>query len=532
MRFKFLLLALAFAMANAGAELSAAERPNLLFAFADDWGRYASCYAAVDGPGSIHEVFETPNIDRVAGEGVVFRHAFVTAPSCTPCRSSLLSGKYFFQTGQGAILQGAKWDPAILTFPLMLEEAGYHIGQTYKVWSPGRPNDAGYGGERTAYDQGGARFNQFSQNVTRMMADGQGMEAAKAELLNEVAVSFDAFLADREAGEPFCYWFGPTNVHRRWTRGSGQALWGIDPDELEGRLPAFLPDDPVMREDFADYLGEVMAFDAALGVLIERLEKAGELDNTLIVVSGDHGAPGFPRGKCNLYDFGTMVPLVVRWAGEVPAGRVVNDFVNLMDLAPTFLEAGGLEPVEGMVGRSLVPVLRSEKAGWVDRGRDWVITGRERHVAKAREGQLPYPQRALRTRDHLYIVNFKPERWPMGDPGDLTQGETPPWEALANRTFATFSDMDAGPAKALLITRRDEPGMQRYFDYAFAKRPREELYVLKNDPDQIRNVAGDPAHEEVRADLEARLMAELRRLEDPRVMGEGLTFERPPFAGD
>src|SRR5262249_7351549 len=104
----------------------AAERPNIVFVFADDWGRYASAYASVDGPGTPNDVVHTPHIDRVAREGVLFRHAFVGAPSCTPCRSALLSGQYFWRTGRGAILHGAVWDPAIPSFPLLLEQGGYH----------------------------------------------------------------------------------------------------------------------------------------------------------------------------------------------------------------------------------------------------------------------------------------------------------------------------------------------------------------------------------------------------------------------
>src|SRR5690606_13569427 len=136
-----------------------------------------------------------------------------------------------------------------------------------------------------------------------------GVKAAKEELLDEVRANFDAFLAARPAGAPFCYWWGPTNTHRTWERGSGKALWGLDPDDLEGRMPAFLPDVHDIREDLCDYLGECMAFDAGLGVLLERLEAIGELDETLVVVSGDHGIPGIPRGKCNLYDIGCEVAL-------------------------------------------------------------------------------------------------------------------------------------------------------------------------------------------------------------------------------
>lgn len=507
---------------------SAAKRPNILFAFADDWGRYASAYRGLDGRPTPSDVISTPNFDRVAREGVLFRNAFVTAPSCTPCRSSLLSGQYFFRTGRGAILQGAEWDPKIPSYPLLLRDAGYHIGETYKVWSPGTPVDAPYGGGKYAYEKAGGSFNAFSQTASKMIAGGMSVAAAKAKLYEQVRGNFQAFLDDRREGQPFCYWFGPTEVHRKWVKGSGKKLWGIEPNALRGKLPKFLPDVPEVRQDFADYLGEAQSFDAGLGILLEMVEAAGELDNTVVVVSGDHGAPGFPGGKCNLYDFGVGVALAVWWPGR-PGGRVVDDFVNLMDLAPTFLELGGVKPPSVMTGRSLVPVLASSRAGLVDPDRSWVIAGRERHVAMARADYKPYPQRSYRTQDHLYIINFHPERWPMGDPFNLTAEDAPSWDDLENETFVTFPDMDASPTKAWLIERRNYDVWQWHYNYAFGKRPREELYVLKDDPDQIHNVAGQAAFTAIQKELNARLMNELKRVQDPRVTGDGLTFERSPF---
>lgn len=509
--------------------LSAAQRPNILFCFADDWGRYASAYAAVDGKPSPNQVVKTPNIDRVAREGVLFKNAFVTAPSCTPCRSSLLSGQYFFRTGRGAILQGAQWDANIPSFPLLLKEAGYHIGETYKVWSPGTPNDAPYGAGKHAYEKAGGAYNNLSENVTKMVAGGMEVEAAKQKLYAEVRGNFEDFLADRSNGQPFCYWFGPTLVHRAWQKGSGKALWGIEPDSLQGKLPKFLPDVPEVREDFADYLGEIQGYDAGIGVLLKKLEEVGELDNTLIVISGDHGAPGFPHGKCNLYDFGVGVTLAARWPGG-KGGRVVDDFANLMDLSPTFLEAAGLTPPKVMTGRSLVHVLSSGKSGQVDPERTWVITGRERHVAAAREENLPYPQRSFRTKDFLYIRNFKPERWPMGAPYEVTESTAPTEQTLSNSTFVAFADMDASPTKAWLVAHRNDPQWKPYYDYAFAKRPGEELYDLRKDPEQLTNVAADPAYAGAKRELSERLIKTLTEAGDPRVLGDGGTFDRPPYS--
>ena len=508
-------------------------KPNILFAFADDWGRYASVYARYEGKGSLNEIVETPNFDRVAAEGAVFTNALVPAPSCTPCRSSILAGQYFWQTGLGAILQGAVWDEAIATFPLELEaKGGYFVGYQYKVWSPGRTLNAPIGAARTRFEPAGRNFNQFSHWVTAN-APARGTEAAKEVLYDETRQNFRAFLAARPAEQPFCYWWGPTNTHRTWERGSGKALWGIEAHDLKGRLPAFLPDVHEIREDAADYLGECQAVDKGLGILLEELAAAGELANTLLVVSGDHGIPGMPRAKCNLYDIGCEVALAVRWPGQVAPGRVVDDFVNLMDLGPTFCEAGGIDIPATMTGRSLIPVLRAPGSGQIDPTRDFVVTGRERHVGFAREGYLPYPQRSLRTRDFIYIINFEPDRWPMGDPKGLDNpaADAPDYETLASDTFIAYADLDASPTKAWMIHHREDHDVEPLYELAFGKRPREELYDLNEDPDYMNNVAEDPAYANVRSQLAGRLLAILEEQDDPRLMEQPCRYEFEPYAG-
>jgi N-sulfoglucosamine sulfohydrolase len=504
------------------------DRPNILFCFADDWGRYASCYAGIDGRPSPNDVVKTPNLDRLAREGVLFKNAFVGSPSCTPCRSALLSGQYFFRTGRGAILNGAVWDPAIPSFPHLLHDAGYHIGETAKVWSPGTPNDAPFGAGKFAYEKHGLAFANFSENATALVKKGKTPDEAKEELLTGVRANFDDFLAANTDGKPWLYWFGSTNVHRAWVRGSGKDLYGINPDDLKGKLPAFLPDVPEVREDFADYLGEIQFWDAEVGTVVKRLEEAGQLEKTVIVISGDHGAPGFPHGKCNLYDFGVGVSLIARVPGG-KGGRVVDDFVHLMDLAATYCEIGGVAPPAVMTGRSLWNVLKSNASGLVDPSRTSVVTGRERHVAAAREGNLPYPHRALRTPEFLYIRNFEPDRWPMGSPKDVTDTTAPEQAALAGSTYAAFADMDASPTKAWVVEHRNDPQYRKYYDFAFAKRPGEELYDLRKDPDQVTNVAGDPAYHSQKQELSDRLMKTLTEAGDPRVTGDGQTFEKPPY---
>jgi arylsulfatase A-like enzyme len=243
------------------------------------------------------------------------------------------------------------------------------------------------------------------------------------------------------------------------------------------------------------------------------LEKAGRLENTLVVVTGDNGWP-FPRAKANLYDGGTHVPLAVSWPGRVPSGRTLEDFVNLADLAPTFLEAAGLKPLPEMTGRSLMGLLtQREKPGT----RTEVFLERERH-ANVRRGDLSYPVRAIRTREYLYIRNFRPDRWPAGDP-ELYHSVGP------------FGDCDDSPTKRYILERRSDPKFARYFELCFAKRPAEELYDLRKDPDQIVNVAGRPEYAEIQRKLRARLEQWMKETGDPRATTDDDRWDRYPYFG-
>lgn len=501
------------------------ERPNILLLFADDLGRYASAYADPKKP-SPNDLINTPAIDRIAREGALFQNAFVSVPSCTPSRAALNTGRHFFRNGSHAQLhhpwQKGVPDPfdEIKGMPLVLRDGGYHIGLTYKLHM--RPSIIG--GKENIYDKAGRNLNDYSEYLTR----AKDRQASKQKILEEVRGNFSNFLAKRGKDQPFFYSFNPTNTHRKWVRGSGKELWGLNPDDLKGKMPPVLPDVPLIREDMADYLGEVMAFDAACGVLIGMLEEMGELDNTIVAISGDHGIPGFPRGKCNVHDFGSQVPLVIRWPKKIAAGRKVDAPVSLIDLAPTFLDAAGLESPDDPDGQSLLPALAAD--GDESKLRGWVLIGRERHAGRAREGELPYPVRALRTPDFLYVRNFKPDRWPSGSPYKVTDSSAPTFDELANNTYAAFPDIDASPAKAWLVEHRKDAGMEEFVDYAWGKRPAEELYDLAKDPHQAKNVASDPACAETIEKLRARLVAELKANDDPRLDNDA--FDRPPRLAD
>jgi len=294
-------------------------------------------------------------------------------------------------------------------------------------------------------------------------------------------------------------------------------------------VPACLPDSEDVRMDICDYYWEVQRFDREVGELLEILEENGELDNTLVVISGDNGMP-FPRCKSNLYDMGTNVPLAVRWAARVKGNRVVEDFISLADLAPTFLEAAGLKPTADMTARSFLGVLTSGKSGRVDRKRDHVLTGKERHVPCQETGMGGYPMRAIRTHDYLYIRNFKPDRWPAGAP----KGYAQPTDIVVSRprgTFYGYGDVDAAPAKSYMLKYRDNPKVAKLVELGFGKRPAEELYDLQKDPDQLNNVADLAKYTRIKNKLAAALMAELKVTKDPRVLDKGDAFDRYPYYG-
>ncbi|MEN8693852.1 MAG: sulfatase [Akkermansiaceae bacterium] len=496
-----------------------AKRPNILFLFADDLGRYASAYRAKDAP-SVNDIISTPTFDQIASEGALATNAFVSAPSCSPCRAALISGRHFFTNGSCSQLHH-RWhgseesDPwnKIKGYAKLLEESGYHIGLTHKDHVKGKT----FG---PSFNKAGRKVNNFSQTVS----PAKNIKAAKERLYQECRANFQSFLAAREDGQPFLYHFHPTNTHRKWIKGSGKKLWNLDPDQLIGKLPPFLPDVPVIREDMADYLGETMAFDECCRVLIEELKKTGEYDNTLIIISGDHGAPGFPRGKTNCYDFGARVLFAARWPKHIKPAQVIEKPISLIDLAPTFLAAGGLEKAASMHGENLLPALKSGDHSTL---RSWALIGREVHVETARALELPYPMRAIRTANFLYIVNFKPEREAMGDQLKLAENKPLNLDQLTNNTRVTYADVDAGPTKAFFVQNRNNPKYQRHWNLGFGPRPTEELYDLRSDPHQMVNLAQEPDHENTRSMLRAQLFAELTQHNDPRLNGD--QFDYPPY---
>ena len=276
----------------------------------------------------------------------------------------------------------------------------------------------------------------------------------------------------------------------------------------------FWPDSPEVRSDVLDYYFEVQRFDREVGELLKLLEAARKLDNTLVVITADNGWP-FPRAKANLYDAGTRQPLAARWPAKVKGGRTIDDFINLADIAPTFLEAAGIKPLPEMTGRSFLGLLTgAEKPG----RRSRTFVERERH-ANVRKGDLSYPARALRTKEFLYIRNLRPDRWPAGDPE-------------LHFAVGPFGDCDGSPTKDFILDRRADPAIARFFQLCFEKRPAEELYDLARDPHQIHNVAGRPEYAEAQKKLRGELERWRKETGDPRATADDDRWDKYPYFGE
>jgi len=471
----------AFTLLAAGCKKETVQQPNILFAIADDWGwPHAGAYG--------DPVVQTPAFDRLAMEGVLFNHAYISSPSCTPSRNAILTGQYHWRLGPGANLWSTL-DPSTPVYPLILEDAGYKIGRFRKSWGPG--------------------------DISNWEGHPAGHDYTKS--------GFAAFMAERnesQPGQPFCFFLGTSDPHRPYHQGSGIAS-GMDPESI--RLFGCFPDHEVIRSDVADYYYEVQRFDTLVDSAIKILEEYGELENTIIVMTGDHGMP-FPRCKSNNYDSGARIPFAVRWGSGIRnPGRVLDDFISTTDLAPTFLELAGVEIPEVMTGQSFAGLLSSPEEGFVDREhRAYVLHGKERHVPGQEEHMGGYPVRAIRTHDFLYIRNFKEDRWPSGTP-NYKEAAIP---------YCWLGDCDNGPTKSYMVENREKDQEHlALYELAFGKRPAEELYDCQKDPDQLINLAEDPAYAEIREKLSKQLMDQLLATEDPRATGGGDDFDTVTYLG-
>lgn len=464
----------------AATHAAAPASPNILFIIFDDWGwRDAGAYGST--------WVKTPHFDRIAREGVLFMNAFTSNPKCSPCRATILTGRNSWQLRE-AVSHNGYFPDGFEVYPDLLERAGYEIGLTGKGWGPG---DFKTMAKRTR-NPAGPSFDAFTHQPV-----ATGMSR------NDYARNFSSFLERRDRKRPFCFWMGFHEPHRAYEWNSGVRL-GKSPADV--KVPAYLPDTDIVRRDLLDYSVEVEAADAHIGRALAALTAAGELENTLVIVTSDHGMP-FPYVKGQIHEDGFHLPLAMRWGRGIKPGRIVEDFINVRDFAPTYLELAGLPPHPQITGRSLVSLLRSEKSGWVE-NRNAMLSGKERHDL-GRPNDLGYPVRALRTPDFLYVFNFHPDRWPAGNP------ET------------DFGNCDGSPTKEVLKRLGGH-----FYDLSFGRRPAEELYDLRSDPQGVNNLAADFTRRATIDELRSRMEQLLRSDADPRLLGQAAVFDTYVYVGN
>ena len=436
---------------------AADSRPNILFFITDDesWLE-RSAYGWSKLP--------TPAFDSVARQGVLFTNGFTSAPSCAPSRACVLTGRNFWELKQGAFIQAFIPDefPA---FPKLLKNDGYQIGRTGKSWGPG---------SRPPGIEDKSPVPWFSK---RQIAE-------RPEFISRLdyAANFNDFLEQRDPERPFFFWAGTGEPHSPYDKDNYKRLekeFGMTLDQVS--LPPFMDDTLENRKQRANFLYEICYADQHLGRMLDSLQRAGILKNTLVVVTSDNGTglshAAKSLGKASPYDAGVHEPLAMMWPSRVKAGRKVTDFVNFADFAPTFLDAAGSKVPASMSGRSLLPILESPNSGRIEKDRDAIVTGLEWHGEFDPDSKSC---RSIRDDRYAYVVRYA---------NVDAQGKT-----LSNRALVT-------PSKI-------------------------EFYDLQNDPWQLTDLVDDPTVTVERNRLAARLRKVGLKTGDPRITCEMDLFRK------
>lgn len=467
---------------------SGTQKPNILFAIADDWGAHAGIYGT--------PWVKTPAFDRIAKEGLLFTRAYTPVAKCAPSRAIVLTGRYAWQNEEAGNHM-AHFPAKLKSWPEVLTEKGWHMGITGKGWGPGIANDAG----------------GKPRQITGKPFDKRKAPAPTSAIgKTDYSANFIDFLDAAPEEGPWCFWYGSTEPHRGYEYQSGVKKGGKKLSDIQ-KVPGYLPDDEIVRHDILDYAFEVEHTDKHLARMMAELEARGQLHNTLIIVTADHGMP-FPRGKGYAYEDSNHVPLAVRFPGGLKKpGRVIDDFVNFTDLAATILDYAGITLTDsGMMpitGKSWRPILESEKSGRVIAERDHTLIGKER-TDVGRPNDWGYPIRGIVTDTHLYLRNYEPTRWPAGNP------ET------------GYTDTDASPSKTLILEMGRKDRSNKFWQLCFGMRPAEEFYDLSVDSSCAHNLAGESIHEDHIKELRQRMESELKTQNDPRMLGNGKVFDEYP----
>ena len=465
------------------------KKTNILFVISDD---QSYPHAGIYGT----EWINTPGFDRVAREGLLFTQAFTTNAKCSPSRSSILTGRDSWLL-EDATNHVPYFPEKFTTFPEVLKKNGYKTGLTGKGWAPG-----------VAIKDGKKR------NLIGQIYEDKKLNPPAAFISNiDYFENFKVFLDEITEDQAFFFWVGGHEPHRAYEYKVGINKGNKKIDQI-GQVPGFWPDSKNVRTDMLDYAFEIEYFDRHLVKIIEELQKRNLLENTIIVVTSDNGMP-FPRVKGQVYPFDNRLPLAIRWGNGIKnPGRVINEYFSFSDFAPTFLDLAGIDEenhdMKPFSGKSWDSVFKNLKNTLP---REHMIIGKERHDV-GRENDEGYPVRGIVKGNYFYSRNFKPHRWPAGNP------ET------------GYLNTDGSPTKTEILELRRKDVDSSYWSLAFGKRPQEELYDIEKDPQCLKNLAFDESYFTLKKSLRNKKIVDLKQQGDPRVQGNGDVFDQYPYSGE
>lgn len=413
----------------AAAETAAGRRPNILWLIAEDFGQHLSCYGT-------KEVW-TPNIDKLASDGVRFDRYFTVAPVCSPSRSAFMTGMYQITIGahnhRSHRDDGYRLPEGVRVLPDWLRDAGYFTANLVNLPAPIEFKGTGKTDWNFTYGEG----NQGAAYDTREWSE-------------------------LKAHQPFYAQLNFQETHRAF-----KAPKKADPAKVE--FPPYYPDHPVTRQDWADYLDATSELDRKVGVVLKQLEADGLADDTIVIFFGDNGQ-AHVRGKQFCYEEGFLVPLIVRWAKNFPKpkgfelGKIDMRLLMSIDLAPTMLTIAGAKVPEKMEGKNFLGVGEAPLRQYVFGARD-------------RCDETVFRMRSARDERYRYIRNFTPER-PFLQKNDYKERSYPVWNLLKELN----AQGKLTPVQAVLCA----PTM-----------PEEELYDMQNDPYEIKNLAKEEKYQDV-----------------------------------
>jgi N-sulfoglucosamine sulfohydrolase len=452
MRLLLTFVAAIFAWAVPARPVAAQERPrNVVIIIADDLGLDLGCYG--------NKVIRTPNLDALAKRGIRFSHGYATTASCSPSRSVILTGLHTHTSGQYGLQhqphtqQTNDW---VQSLPSLLRAAGYFTGLIGK------------------FHVGPDAVYPFESLLTKVNARSPtAMAKAAREFLNQ------------KGKRPFFLVYGFTDPHRA-KKGFANEGFADDPAEVRYDpkdiiVPYHLPDGPEVRRELAEYCQSVSRMDRGVGLLLELLRETGQLDDTLIIFLSDNGIP-FPGAKTTQYAAGLHLPLIMS-SPMHKGGHTNNALASWVDIAPTVLDWSKVKgPKYKLPGRSLLPILDQENPqGW-----ERVFGSHQFH-----EITMYYPMRSVTTPKHKYILN------------------------LAHKLDYPFASDLWGSAMWQGVLQRQDKMMGQRSVKAYLYRPKEELYDLEKDPNELKNLASDPAYGEVLAELRRDVRAFQAETNDP-----------------